>query len=491
MLVRRDLLRLMGLGGLSLAGIPILSGCGGGEGGERPAAAKPIPDTGPQPLSCEGEWWVCGAYAPVDEGFASDLEVEGAIPPSLAGRYVRNGPNPSLGTSPHWFMGDGMVHGVRIEGGKALWYRGRYVQTAQLGEEQQAPSATRHPANTSVVWHGGRLLALAEVGLPYALSPEDLSTLGPHDFSGALAGAMTAHPKIDPETGELWFFGVDVFGSALNYFAVDAGGAVKKSESLPLPAPVMMHDFQLTATRVVFLDLPLAFDMGAAAAGGGMPYAWAPERGARIGVVPRSGAGAEVKWFEIDPCYVFHTVNAYDDPADPDSIVLDVVRYPRVGSGMGSGFFEEKGELYRYVISPAKGKVTLERRGDLGIELPRIDDRRQGWPHRYSYTVASSTDVHDPSDPASWDMIVKTDHKAGTAEARVIAGRRVSEVVFVPDSHAAGEDEGWLLGYAYDAMTDRSELLVLDASDIGAGPVGRVRLPGRVPAGFHGIWVPA
>jgi carotenoid cleavage dioxygenase len=480
----------MGLGGLSLAGIPILSGCSGGEGGEASAGAKPIPNTGPQPLSCEGEWWVCGAYAPVGESEALDLEIEGALPPSLVGQYVRNGPNPSRGPSPHWFMGDGMVHGVRLEGGKALWYRARYVQTAQLGGAQQAPPTTRHPANTSVVWHGGRLLALAEVGLPYAISTEDLSTLGPHDFSGALAGAMTAHPKIDPETGEMWFFGCDPLTSTVRYFAVAPSGEVKKSESFPIPAPVFMHDFQLTATRVVFLDLPLVFDMSVAAAGAGMPYAWAPERGARIGVVPRTGTGAEVKWFEIDPCYVFHTVNAYDDPAEPDRIVLDVVRYPRVGSGMGGGFFEESGELYRYVISPAKGKVTLEPREGLGLELPRIDDRRQGWPHRFSYMVGSSSGMHDASDPALWDMIVKTDHKAGTAKARVIAGRRVSEVVFVPDSHAAGEDEGWLLGYAYDASADRSELLVLDASDIGAGPVGRVRLPDRVPAGFHGGWVP-
>lgn len=490
MMVRRDLLRLMGLGGLSLAGIPILSGCGGSEGGPSSTGPRPTPETGPQPLSCEGEWWVCGAYAPVEESEAFELEVEGTLPPSLGGEYVRNGPNPSLGTSPHWFMGDGMVHGVRLEKGKALWYRARYVETAQLGEEQQAPTALRHPANTSLLWHGGRLLALAEVGLPYVLSPEDLSTIGPHDFAGALAGPMTAHPKIDPETGELWFFGCDPFTSTVRYFAVDASGAVQKSASFPIPAPVLMHDFQLTATRAVFLDLPLAFDPSVAAAGAGMPYGWAPEKGARLGVVSRSGTGAEVQWFEIDPCYVFHTVNAYDDPAEPDDIVLDVVRYPRVGSGMGGGFFEESSELYRYVISPAKGKVTVEPRESTGLELPRIDDRRQGWPHRYSYTVGSSSGAHEASDPALWDMIVKTDHKAGTAEARVISGRRVSEVVFVPDSHAAGEDEGWLLGYAYDATTDRSELVVLDASDIGSGPVGRVRLPGRVPAGFHGIWVP-
>ena len=248
---RRELLHLLGLGGLAAGGSSWLTGCG----------STPTDTVPGAPAPCEDDWWLCSNYAPVDESEAFDLKVTGTIPSSLRGLYARNGANPQSGQSDHWFSGDGMVHGVRLEQGKALWYRARYVQTDLLGKPadmQGVPGGGNHQANTSVIAWQDELLCLAEVGLPYRLDKGDLSTLGTSNFNGALNGAMTAHPKFDPSTGELLFFGYGLFSPSVDYYAVDAkSGDIHKHENIVLPNAVMMHDFQVTQNFAVFMDLSL------------------------------------------------------------------------------------------------------------------------------------------------------------------------------------------------------------------------------------------
>ena len=253
-----------------------------------------------------------------DELTEFDLPVEGAIPAELDGWYLRNGPNPRQATA-HWFTGDGMIHGVRIEGGRAAWYRNRWVRTDSFKEDFPLYNAdgTRNlrasVANTHVVNHAGKTLALVEYSLPYEIS-NDLETLGAYDFGGKLVDSMTAHPKICPTTGELHFFGYgSIFEPYVTYHRADTNGELTINRPLDVKAHTMMHDFALTAEHVIFMDLPIVFNLDVAIKGeGDMPYRWSDEYGARLGVMRRDDPFGPVRWFDIDPCYVFHVANAFE-----------------------------------------------------------------------------------------------------------------------------------------------------------------------------------
>lgn len=444
------------------------------------------PDLAPNP-------YLVGNYAPVfDERDDADLEVTGAIPPELDGMLVRNGPNPLVVPDPatyHWFMGDAMLHAVELRDGKAR-YRNRFVRTPPaaetLGEKAPGKSAEvnglQPKASTALVQHAGKILALYEVSLPTEVR-EDLSTIGAHDFDGALTTPFTAHPKVDPHTGEMLFFGYDVFGPPfLRYHVADPSGRLVTTEAITLPAAAMMHDFAITSTRAVFLDLPVLFDL-ALVGTRPFPFAWKPEEGAQVGVMPRSGTDADVVWCELEPCYVYHSLNAYDD-AD-GNVVLDVVRHPDmfVTQDTGPGATSPT-RLERWTIDAARGRVTTEVLDDAGQELPRIDERQTGRVHRYAYAMEISAEWGFGNGLRKHDLVagkVKR-HDAGT-------GRAAGEPIFVPAAPDAAEDEGWVLSVVYDASNDSSDLVVIDATDFTAPPVATVHLRRRVPFGFHGTWV--
>jgi carotenoid cleavage dioxygenase len=429
-----------------------------------------------------------GNYAPVtEEVTAFDLPVTGAIPRELNGLYLRNGPNPKSGTSPHWFVGDGMVHGVRLENGRAAWYRNRWVRTKSLENpelsfvrEDGSADRTVVVANTNVIGHAGRIFALVENGFPTELGPE-LDTRGLEDFGGRLQSAFTAHPKWCPKTGELHFFGYGFFPPFLTYHVLDAKGKLARSLEIPVPGPTMMHDFAITERHVLFMDLPVVFDIEQALSGqGGMPYHWSDEYGARIGVMARDAATAEVQWFQVEPCYVFHPWNAYERP--DGRIVLDVARYPELWRQNASRF--ESASAHRFTLDPKSGDVKEERLDDRAIEFPRVDDRLGGLPHRYGYTVSSLGGV----DEGGFRGLVKYDFERGTSTAHDFGpGRATGEGVFVPAG--AGEDEGFVLSFVYDEATNGSTLSILDARNMAQPPVAEVALPQRVPFGFHGNWV--
>jgi carotenoid cleavage dioxygenase len=490
MLSRRRFLTLAGFAGVPLLGGPLLTACGSDEL-LRPSTTGAGPD--PLPDDPNKPWWLRKDYAPVSESEAVDLEVIGALPPTLSGLYVRNGPNPKSGDSAHWFLGDGMVHAVELTTKKALSYRARYVETAVLGTTDDTPGPpglTDHQANTSVLWHAGRLLCLEEIGIPYEISPFDLSTKGTFDFAGLLATPMTAHPKIDPATGELLFFGYGILEASLTFHRVDARGALVQSEKIALPKAIMMHDFQITPTHVVFMDLPIVFDLDMAIAGEGFPYRWAPENGARLGVMPRAGGAADVRWIEIDPCYVFHTWNAFHDQDDAGIIHLDAIRYPTMWSH-GASDFSTDGRAHRFSIDAAAGKVKLAALDDAFVEMPRINRSFQGKAYRYGYAVGTHL-LPPPGELSPPNQIVKYDHHTGARQIhQLVSGQEADEALFVPEPGAAAEDDGWLLAYVFDHADNRSELLVLDATDVTGPPVARVKLPHRVPHGFHGEFIPA
>jgi carotenoid cleavage dioxygenase-like enzyme len=432
-----------------------------------------------------GQFFQRGNYAPVaDELTEFDLPVEGAIPAELDGWYLRNGPNPRQATA-HWFTGDGMIHGVRLEGGRAAWYRNRWVRTDSFKEDFPLYNAdgTRNLrssiANTHVVNHAGKTLALVESSLPYEIT-NDLETVGAYDFNGKLVDSMTAHPKICPTTGEMHFFGYgNIFEPHVTYHRADANGELTINRPLDVKALTMMHDFALTAEHVVFMDLPIVFNMGVALKGDGdMPYRWDDNYGARLGVMRRDDPFGPVCWFEIDPCYVFHVANAYDSG---NSIVLQAVRYPELWRD--SGGFEADGVLWTWTIDLATGTVTERQLDDRAVEFPRVDDRLATLPARYAVSVSTNKLVR--YDLSTGGAI---EHAFGTAESPGGPG----EAVFVPSmSGPADESSGWYIGYVYDPTRDGSDLVIIDASDFAGKPVARIKLPQRVPYGFHGNWITA
>ena len=428
-----------------------------------------------------------GNFAPVrDEITATDLPVTGAIPPALEGRYVRNGPNPKTGESPHWFVGDGMLHGVELSGGRARWYRNRWVRTRAFREDAQwlgpdgVPDLTVGRANTHVVCHAGRILALVESSFPTEVTAE-LDTVGVTDFAGRLHTAMTAHPKICPVTGELHFFAYSHMPPFLTYHRADRGGALVQSEAIEVPAPTMIHDFAITRDHVIFMDLPVVFDLELVQAGR-LPYRWSDTYGARLGIMPRGGAGRDVRWLSVEPCYVFHPLNAFERGAE---ITLDVVRYPELWRESDSTF--RSARLHRWRIDLAAGRVREQALDDRAIEFPRCDERRVGLPHRLGYAVDTARGADDHSGTA----LVKYDLERGTSEVHDFGtGRIPGEPVFVPAPGETAEDGGYVLSYVYDGGRDASDLVLLDASRFAGAPVATVHLPRRVPFGFHGSWMP-
>jgi carotenoid cleavage dioxygenase-like enzyme len=433
-----------------------------------------------------GQFFQRGNYAPVtDELTEFDLPVEGAIPAELDGWYLRNGPNPRQATA-HWFTGDGMIHGVRVEGGRAAWYRNRWVRTDSFEEDFPLYNAdgTRNLrssiANTHIVNHAGKTLALVESSLPYEIT-NDLETVGAYDFGGKLVDAMTAHPKICPTTGEMHFFGYgNIFEPHVTYHRADANGELTVNRPLDVKALTMMHDFALTADHVVFMDLPIVFNMDVALKGDGdMPYRWDDNYGARLGVLRRDDPFGPVRWFEIDPCYVFHVANASEATGASGTIItLHAVRYPELWRD--SGGFEADGVLWTWTIDLQTGTVSESQVDDRAVEFPRIDDRLATLPARYAVSVSTNKLVrYDLTTGAAQEHVFGTvDSPGGPGEA-----------VFVPGAGAPDESSGWYMGYVYDPARDGSDLVIIDASDFGGKPVARIKLPQRVPYGFHGNWI--
>jgi carotenoid cleavage dioxygenase len=437
-----------------------------------------------------------GNYAPVhDELTAFDLPVQGSIPAELNGWYLRNGPNPRAGAA-HWCVGDGMVHGIRLENGRAAWYRNRWVRTESFDSpfpvynELYNADGTRNLhssiANTHVVRHAGKTLALMEFSLPYEIS-NDLKTLGVYDFGGKLMDSMTAHPKICPTTGELHFFGSgNMLEPHVNYHRADADGRLTINRPIDVPALTLMHDFALTAEHVVFMDLPLLFNLSLALTQQDerdLPYRWHDQYPARLGVLRRDDPYGQLRWFDIDPCFVFHIANAYDvTSAGENSIVLEVVRYPEMWRD--SSEFGIDAALWRWKIDLDTGVVAESQLDDRGVEFPRVDDRLAGAAARYSVAVGSGALVR-------YDLQrdIASEHRFGGRGGRGVPGAP-GEAVFAPAAGESDELAGWYLTYVYDPVTDGSDLVVIDASDFEGEPVARIRLPRRVPHGFHGNWIP-
>ncbi len=425
-----------------------------------------------------------------EERTLTELKVTGSIPTELDGRYVRNGANPLSGTSIHPFLGDGMLHGVRLRNGRAEWYRNRYVRTPFITNPDRnaldpatGMDMTASKANTHVVGHGGRILALEEGHFPYVVDG-NLETVGPTDFDGVLTGSFTAHPKICPATGEMLAFGYSAMPPYLRYLRVSADGKLVQTENISVGGPTMMHDFNVTRNYVIFMDLPAVFDMSMAMKGE-LPIRWDDNYPARLGVMPRNGSDGDVRWFDINPCYVFHPMNSYEDG---DRIVLDVARFSHIWRDSAMDFPPPC--LWRWTIDTVSGKVHEEQIDDRPAEFPRVADAVIGLKHRYGYMMGMSAAFGGDSARIE-GALLKYDRETGqSCELRLGKGSTPGEPVFAPAANARNEDDGYLMTYVHDAGTDTSRYMIFDAASMDSEPMASIELP-RIPSGFHGSWIPA
>ncbi|MDC2956581.1 carotenoid oxygenase family protein [Streptomyces gilvifuscus] len=447
-----------------------------------------------------------GAFAPVTEELtAFDLEVTGRIPRDLDGRYLRNGPN-ALGLEDvrahHWMLGDGMVHGVRLRGGRAEWYRNRWVRSSQVAAKLGETCPGQVPpddfaCNTHVIPYKGRILALQEGGpLPYELDGE-LDTVRPYDFRSTLQGAFTAHTKYDTAADELHAIAYYPTWDHVRHIMIDRTGRVARTTRVAVADAPMMHDFALTGKYVVIVDVPITFDAAAAEAGAKVPYVWNDEHPMRIGLLPR--AGGTTRWFEIPPVYYSHTLNAYDQG---DTVVVEYTGFPApfyaAGRGMGGPSATGAPTLDRWTIDLRAGRVRSSRLDDRPQEFPRINESLVSRRHRYAYTASAAemwrayeTVDGVPPDEKFTNCLIKQDVLRGSGQVhRFPADAAAGEPVFVPRRGARDEDDGYVLSYVNAPDRGATDLVILSAQDFGGHPLARIHLPGRVPLGFHGSWIP-
>lgn len=436
-----------------------------------------------------------GGYRPVTQEYeAFDPKVIGKLPDELDGTFLCIGPNPlpeSKATG-HAFAHDAMVHGIRIRDGRAAWYRNRWVRTQRVcrargGLPTPGPShGLFDNPNCNIIRLAGRTLALGDGGvLPVELD-ENLDTSARVDLDGTLPGCFSSHPVLDPLTGELHAVAYRPDRAHIDYLIVDAGGRVRSAEPINVKNTPMMHAFSLTARHAILYDLPVTFDERAADTGSRMPYSWDSGHGARLGIMPREGTDADVLWMDIEPCYVFHPVNAYDVDG---GVVIDVIRHERVFDRDRRWPRESAPALWRWRVDTAAGTVIEEQLDEFVEEFPGIDGRYVGTRHRFAF--ATGLESNSPGALAG-PVLLQHDLVAGRTRMHGFgAGRETGEAVFVPRSACAPEADGWLMSLVYDKATDRSELVVLDTEDFTGPPVAVVQLPTRVPHGFHAAWFAA
>lgn len=445
------------------------------------------------------------------ESDALNLPVHGRLPPELAGTLYRNGPNPQFpGPARPWSRGDGMIHAFRLGDGRASC-RHRWIRTARFENERAAGRALKGtlgfdhddgPANAHVIWHAGRLLALAESHSPIALDGRSLATLGPVDFDGRYRAPFTAHPKIDPASGELLFFGTGLPGQSpttLSFGTVDASGRLRGVWRFDAPFASLVHDFAITEHYVLFPVLPLVpapRAVDAAATG----FAWSPALGSRIGVLRRGAPGGSIRWFEGDACYAFHVMNAFESKGADGRpwLAMDVMRYeeppffPHL-DGRPTDRLRSQACLSRWTLDPAgtSRRFFQTPLDDQSGEFPRIDERQTGRPYRHGWIARSQRiDARPMGGSDRTEGIVHYDHRLGRRiEYTLPAGDRMSEPVFAARPGALEEGDGWLLAVVYRQRESSSDLIVLDARAVDDGPIATIKLPHRVPAGFHGSWI--
>ncbi|MBT8471201.1 MAG: carotenoid oxygenase family protein [Marinicaulis sp.] len=446
-----------------------------------------------------------GLYAPVEkEVAAADLPVTGDIPRDLYGAFFRNGPNPSLPPKGmhHWFDGDGMIHGVWFENSAAR-YANRYIGAQDFqangsgslggifGSANDVPGRKVHyrdTANTDLVFHNGNLLALWYIsGQPVAVDVDTLETIRTETFGGALPRNMSAHSKVDPDTGELVFFDYPLYEPKMWTGTVSAKGELTHFHEIDLPGPRLPHDMGMTENYVILHDLPVIFSEQAIR--NRMWQIHVAELPTRFGVVSRTGGG--IKWFEFPTSYIYHVINAWEEA---EEVVMAACKMVPNGYDPDPSFgayaamadvLALRAQPFVWRMNMKTGEGREEQIDDALSEFPVVNNAYAGRKTRYSYHA-----VFDDCIEQRFSALVKYDLTTGASERHdfpeAVFG---SEPGFAPRVGAKNEDDGYLISFTTD-FDGNSEAHVIDAQNFSAPPIARVKLPQRVPIGFHGVWAP-
>jgi carotenoid cleavage dioxygenase-like enzyme len=450
-----------------------------------------------------------GIYTPVtQETTVVDCKVVGEIPRDLWGAYCRNGPNPvhAPNNLHHWFDGDGMIHSVYFENGKAE-YRNRYIRTDDYKAEvagrcdaggvllpanlDRGDLVYKDTANTDLVFHNGTLMALWYIsGKPVRVDPRTLATIGNEDFGGKLPRHVSAHGKVDMVTGEFAFFDYALYEPWMSYGIVDKHNVLTNFQRVELPGPRLPHDMGLTENYVILHDLPVVFTQQ-----GLRQHVWRIEqqdRPARFGVAPRNGRGDQIRWFEAEPCYIYHVSNAWEDG---DEVVMHACKMipnhhkPNSAHGPYAAMavvLALHAVPYEWRMNMRTGAIRSRQLDDRLGEFPVINNTLTGRKTRFAYHVALPD-----TETLKFDGLYKYDLGSGACQAHKYGlGVYGSESAFAPRIGAKDEDDGYLVGFTIDENSGASDVQIFNAKDIAAGPVGRVTLPCRVPMGFHATWAP-
>ncbi|KAM3358401.1 carotenoid 9,10(9',10')-cleavage dioxygenase 1 isoform X1 [Capsicum galapagoense] len=484
--------------------------------------------------------FLSGNFAPVDETPpCKDLPVKGYLPECLNGEFVRVGPNPKFApvAGYHWFDGDGMIHGLHIKDGKAT-YVSRFVRTSRLKQEEFFGGAKfmkigdlkglfglfsvyiyklreklkvldtsygHGTANTAMIYHHGKLLALHEGDKPYVvkvLEDGDLQTLGMLDYDKRLQHSFTAHPKVDPVTGEMFTFGYSQTPPYATYRVIFKDGVMQDPVPITIPASVMMHDFAITENYAIMMDLPLYFRPKEMVKNKQLAYSFDPTKKARFGVLPRYAKNESlIKWFELPNCFIFHNANAWEEG---DDVVLITCRLQNPDLDAINGTEKEQqhdgftNELYEMRFNMKNGLASQKKLSESAVDFPRVNENYTGRKQRYVYgtilnNIAKITgvvkfDLH--AEPETG----KTKLEVGGNVPGIFdlgPGRFGSEAIFVPRQPGTEceEDDGYLILFVHDENTRKSSVNVIDAKTMSAEPVAVVELPKRVPYGFHAFFV--
>ncbi len=441
---------------------------------------------------------------------SAHLTIDGEVPRDLDGIFYRIGPSPQFAPRGNYnpLNGDGMVHAFHVREG-TVSYRNRWVRTQQWTLEHAAGRAlfgtsgipadadssvagipTDGVANTNIIWHGNKLLALEEGHGPIELDPKTLETIGRWSFHGKLPRNMTAHPKIDPDSGQMLFFANFPSGRIsgdIEVYASNASGELVRSQMIRGPFAALVHDFAVTRDFIVITMCPVTVSIKRAMAGAPL-IAWEPEKGTHVGITPRNGGAEDIRWFAGPPCMVWHSMNAF---SEEDRIVADVCQQDVPLFPFADGSLTDPRHATQYLTRwefdwEKPRNFTVERLSDRRCEYPRIDERRIGLAYRHGYVACNGG-------PGSDDIfhrgIGHFDH--ATRQMRIYAAGpscAVAEPVFVPRNRGASEGEGYLLTNIFDEDRNASHFAIFDAEQIERGPIARAHLDHRVPVGFHGLW---
>lgn len=457
-----------------------------------------------------------GPFAPVfDETTASDLPlIHGAIPADLHGVYLRAGPNPRFAPQGryHPFDGDGMVHAAQFKAGR-LTYRNRWVRTDGFVEETGAGRASFHgiretlkgrpdkrlkdSANTDLVGHGGKALALWYMaGEAWEFDPVSLQTIGKSKAIQASGGAISAHAKVDEISGEMMYFDYGTEAPWMHYGVVGADGQLKHHVPIALPGSRLPHDMAITEHFSILHDLPL-FHNEEALKLGRHKIEFHPEMPTRLGVMPRLGGSDSIRWFDFSPCFLYHVVNAWEDG---DWVVMVGCRYmparaadgqidaPRTARDVAE--LVQRARLWRWRMNLQTGECSEQALdADRNVEFPTYNGALTGRRTQFGYLCDQREDV-----VLQWPGIRKYDLDSGAmlgAWSDDPEHSWYSEPWFAAADRPQAEDHGYVVAFQWHARLQRQTLDIVDARDLGLGPVAQVALPRRIPTGFHGCWIAA